>query len=90
MFSLVSGPFIVMFILATFDPDETNSLLIPKLFALLSRKSQVSLSNCPVVFESEKWPLFDCVCSTGIVVAQWSSSPFLVVLKLMANCSHYE
>ena len=49
MFSLVSGPFIVMFVLATFDPDETNSLLIPKLFALLSRKSQVSLSNCPVV-----------------------------------------
>ena len=49
MFSLVSGPFIVLFVLATFDPHETNSLLIPKLFALLSRKSQVSLSNCPVV-----------------------------------------
>ena len=49
MFSLVSGPFIVLFLLATFDPDETNSLLIPKLFAVLSRKSQVSWSSCPVV-----------------------------------------
>ena len=49
MFSIVSGTFNVMFVLATFDPDETNSLLIPKLFALLSRKSQVSWSNCPVV-----------------------------------------
>ena len=49
MFSLVSGPFIVMFVLATFDPDETNSLLIPKIFVLWFRKSQVSLSSCSVV-----------------------------------------
>ena len=89
MFSLVSGPFIVMFILATFDPDETNSLLIPKLFALLSRKSQVSLSNCPVVRKAKNDSCLT-VCFTGMVVVHWSSSPFLVVLKLMANCSHYE
>ena len=48
MFSLVSGPLIVMFILATFDPAETNSLLILSFFAMF-RKSQVSLSDCSVV-----------------------------------------
>ena len=86
MFSLVSGSFIVMFVLATFDPDETNSLLILKLFALFL-KSQVSLSNCYVVPKGKKLPLFECVSSTGLVVAHWSSSSFVVVLKLMANCS---
>ena len=41
MFSQVSGPFIVMFILATFDPDETNSLLILKLFCAVSQEPSV-------------------------------------------------
>ena len=41
MFSLVSGPLIVMFILATFDPDKTNSLLILKLFCAVSQEPNV-------------------------------------------------
>ena len=41
MFSLVSAPSIVMFILATFDPDETNSLLILKLFCAVSQEPNV-------------------------------------------------
>ena len=88
MLSLVSGPFIVMFVLATFDPDETNSLLILNLFALF-RKSQVSLSNCSGVLKAKNDSCLT-VCATAMVVAHWSSSSFVVVLKLMANCSHYE
>ena len=76
MLSLVSGPFIVMFILATFDPDETNSLLIPKLFALLSRKSQVSLSNCPVVRKAKNGS-----CLTVYVLQEWLLHIGLLVLS---------
>ena len=89
MFSLVSRHFIVRFYLATFDPDETTSLLILKLFCVLSQEPSVSVKLLRDS-DGKSSPLLDCVCSTGILVAHWSSSSFVVVLKLMANCSHYE
>ena len=89
MFLLVSGHFIAMFVLATFDPDEINSLLILKLFCTVSQEPSVSVKLLRGS-EGKKLPLLDCVCPTGILVAHWSSSSFVVVLKLMANCSHYE
>ena len=75
MFSLVSGPLIVMFILATFDPAETNSLLILSFFCDVSQEPSVFVKLL-CGSEGKKWPLL-----TVYVLQEWLLHIGLLVLS---------
>ena len=76
MFSLVSAPFFVMFMLATFDPDETNSLLILKLFLRCFARAK-SLCQIALWFRKAK----NGRCLNVYVLRDWLLHIGLLVLS---------